>query len=137
MEVAHRLSLLPGKCENIHGHSMWVELEMWGPLDGNGILAGLDFGKVKKAFRQYIDTNFDHHCLLNKDDVLVALLGGLEGPYGVAPCNDDPTTEFLAAWIGQWACKEFVNNSTRIPIKQVKVTVHETSVNCATWGVML
>jgi hypothetical protein len=33
IEVAHRLSKTPGKCENIHGHSMIVEFSITGAPD--------------------------------------------------------------------------------------------------------
>jgi 6-pyruvoyltetrahydropterin/6-carboxytetrahydropterin synthase len=124
IEVAHRLSLLPGKCEAIHGHSMWVELELAGDIDSTGILAGLDFGAVKRAFRGYLDSQFDHRLLLNENDDLAYLdLPGLRTLPG------DPTTELLARWIGQWAQAAFPFPQTPSGL----VTVRETHVNAATY----
>ena len=123
IEVAHRLSLLPGKCENIHGHSMWVTLELRGHgIDESDRLDGLDFGAIKKAFRGYLDSTYDHHLLLNGDDPL----GELELP-GLRLCDGDPSTENIAYWIAQWARAEFQNTPA------FRVQVDETHVNSAVW----
>jgi 6-pyruvoyltetrahydropterin/6-carboxytetrahydropterin synthase len=138
IEVAHRLSLLEGKCENIHGHSMWVELSLIGHhLNDRGIIcdeAGFpfEFSEVKKRFRTYLDTHYDHHLLLNQNDVWAQiayvdrherrqLLPGLQTFPG------DPSTENLALWIAQWAANEFTCDAN--------VKVQETSVNAAVMGV--
>lgn len=134
IEVAHRLSLLPGKCENIHGHSMWVELEITGAPDERGLSNGLDFGAVKRAFRGYLDEQYDHRLLLNKDDPwsqdvsygneMVSELPGL------VRCDGDPTTENIARWVLDWAQGEFGPAATR-------VDVHETHVNSASARVVV
>lgn len=133
IEVAHRLSLLPGKCERVHGHSMWVELEMFGEVNPKGILLGMDFGSIKSVFRAYLDEEFDHHLLLNKDDPLAALLKTVEGTelgdIGLQECKGDPTTENIALWIGD----RFWGVFSPRGILGVRCTVHETSVNAATW----
>jgi 6-pyruvoyl-tetrahydropterin synthase len=145
VEMAHRLSLLPGKCENVHGHSWWVELELFGEPNKNGII--LNFSDIKKAFRYFLDTNFDHHCALNGDDWLAQSLyafmpqeGEGEDSWvksmgelpGLVKFVGDPTTENFARVIGEWA-HEFVEQ-WKNPITRILVTVWETSVNCATWS---
>lgn len=122
MEMAHRLYLLQGKCEQIHGHSWWAELELIGEVDDNGII--LPFGEVKQVFRHHLDTTFDHHLLLNIDDPVVEY-----SLPGAVTCSGDPTTENVSKWIGEWAEKEF-NGYADI----VRCTVWETSVNCAVWS---
>lgn len=119
IEVAHRLSLLPGKCENIHGHSMWVELEITGAPDERGLANGLDFGSVKRAFRGYLDEWYDHRLLLNAEDELAEY----DLP-GAVLCTGDPTTENIARWVLEWAHKEFDG--------VVRTAVQETHVNAAT-----
>lgn len=143
IEVAHRLLDLRGKCEAIHGHSMWVTLRLHGHLDKAGILEGLDFGSIKKQFRTYLDDKYDHHLLLNEKDPWA---GKLVKPYrshwvadgaqstgysvedighlpGLVTLPGDPTTENIAKWIAQWAVKAFELN--------VDVHVQETYVNGA------
>jgi 6-pyruvoyl-tetrahydropterin synthase len=152
IEVAHRLSLLPGKCENIHGHSMWVELELHGQVNSDGILGGIDFGSLKKAFRGYLDAQFDHHTLLNAHDPLVAgwmdieeFLRGLKGdgalnwpradladqviPPGIVLFQGDPTTENIAHWVSDWAAS--LDGIQQSNVHRVSVKVNETHVNAA------
>lgn len=120
IEVAHRLTQLPGKCEAIHGHSMWVELDLHGELDTRGLLLGLDFGAVKKAFRGFLDDTFDHHLLLNVNDRLADL--DLPGAVYMAA---DPTTENIAQWVADWSAQTWPY------VPGGRVVVRETHVNAA------
>jgi 6-pyruvoyltetrahydropterin/6-carboxytetrahydropterin synthase len=124
IETAHRLSQLPGRCENIHGHSMWVELELTGRVNHHGILAGLDFGAIKQSFRGHLDSTYDHRLLLNEHDELTAL----ELP-GLKVCPADPTTENIARWVGEWGVRLFDYPE----VDAVAVRVAETHVNAASW----
>ncbi len=125
MEVAHRLSKLPGKCENIHGHSMLVRLTIAGPgnLDKNDLVDGMDFGSMKKWFRGYIDSQFDHRLILNAEDIL---LRECALP-GVAIIEGDPSTENLARIIGN-ECRRFFGLQY-----QYRLEIQETAVNAAFW----
>lgn len=145
IEVAHRLLLLPGKCENIHGHSMQVELMIFGAVNDKGILAGLEFGTVKKQFRSYLDETYDHHLLLNDKDPWSTLLAPVLGNEvdrlvqsdvlpGLVTLPGDPTTENIARWIGEWAYETFGGN-TAAGIRHFQVIVDETATNSATWEV--
>lgn len=131
IEVAHRLFLLPGKCENIHGHSMWVQLTIYGHLNLSGILEGLSFGSVKKSFREYLDEEYDHRLLLNAEDPWAQLLRleSQEEPLklpGLSAIKGDPTTENLARIIAGWSASTFGLFS--------EVSVQETHVNAATFS---
>jgi 6-pyruvoyltetrahydropterin/6-carboxytetrahydropterin synthase len=126
IEVAHRLWQLPGKCEAIHGHSMWVRLELAGVLDRHGLLSGLDFGAVKARFREYLDSSYDHHLLLDRADPVLTALAGTAVPR-IHTCPAQPTTEHIAMWVGQWARGAFPGS------KAGMVTVNETHVNEASW----
>lgn len=118
------MSLLPGKCENIHGHSMWVTLELRGEMDESGRMAGLDFGAVKKAFRGHLDSQYDHHLLLNEHDPFADLaLPGLH------TCAGDPTTENIARWIAEWAATRWLD------VFGTRVLVNETHVNAAVYEI--
>jgi len=100
------------------------------------MLEGLDFGLIKKTFRSYLDTTYDHRLLLNMDDpwaqdldpnqeygssLQPKLLPGLQKFVG------DPTTERIAGIIGPWAQHTFPMCTS------FQVVVWETAVNCATW----
>jgi len=150
IEVAHRLYELEGKCENIHGHSMWVELKLFGHVNSKGVLEGLSFGEIKKQFRGFLDETFDHHLLLHEKDPWAAPLYRLLAEDWVDPTDPkaaprtmyglvdyaskgrlpglmtmpgDPTTENLAKWIADWAVDTF-----HLPCD---VLVHETGVNAS------
>lgn len=126
IEVAHRLSRLPGRCEAIHGHSMWAGLELAGAVNGDGLLEGLDFGEVKRAYRAHLDTEYDHRLLLDDADALAALHPTLPG---LRRCPGDPTTEHIAQWIADWASRQWPQ------VPRVRVVVNETHVNAATFEV--
>lgn len=68
IQVAHRLLNMPGKCQNIHGHSMNVSLMLSGYSNENGVFQNLDFGNMKDNFRTHLKNNYDHRLLLNKND---------------------------------------------------------------------
>jgi 6-pyruvoyl-tetrahydropterin synthase len=141
-EIAHRLSLLPGKCQNIHGHSLTIELTIFGAVDENGILAGLDFGTVKKEFRNYIDSCWDHKLHLNMNDEWATnVMWYQDKPEGAAPIVEgpvllpglvvhvgDPTTENIAIEIADWADLTYGNMKS---VHHVLVNVCETRTNGA------
>lgn len=137
-EIAHRLMNLPGKCQNIHGHSLQITLTLFGKLDENGILEGLDFGSIKGAFRGFIDRNFDHHLLLNKDDPWAGQWcervpnTDSVGPYqelpGLTVCTADPTTENIAKWVAEWA-------SLVWEVRPISCSIRETNTNGASYTV--
>lgn len=148
IEVAHRLFELPGKCENIHGHSMWVTLKIEGQLNDKGILSGIEYGALKKVFRGHLDTEYDHRLLLNASDPfageLMAVRRGSEGQIhedstgglrlpGLQACPGDPTTENIARWVLEHM-KYVLTVDMDMGVDDIRaldVTVWETSVNMA------
>lgn len=125
MEMAHRLSQSPGKCERIHGHSWWVTLSIRDEPDPTGKV--LEFGAVKKVFREFLDKFYDHHILLNEDDYIIGrTLPGLHTMQG------DPTTENIARDILIWAIRVF--SGTGRGGRKFRVEVWETATNCAIVG---
>lgn len=138
-EIAHRLMNLPGKCEHIHGHSLQIEMHIAGHIDEKGLLAGLDFGSVKKVFRTLIDEQLDHQLHLNyKDPWSRELINDhqydpmKEVPAiswstlpGLRTWPGDPTTENIAKWICEAMCDKF---GAKFPIR---IFVQETNTNGA------
>jgi 6-pyruvoyl-tetrahydropterin synthase len=120
MEMAHRLSLDTGKCQQIHGHGMQVELVLLVSEGSDGMAVDshgnkLEFGRLKRTFRNHIDATYDHHLVLNREDPWAGLLNvsddkdvidWLQLP-GLVCVPGDPTVENLAKWIAEWACNEF------------------------------
>jgi 6-pyruvoyltetrahydropterin/6-carboxytetrahydropterin synthase len=132
IEVAHRLVEMEGKCQQIHGHSMWVVAEFEGAVNKHGVLLGMDFAEVKKEFRLHLDSMYDHHLLLNEKDWFwevthpthAMIPGGLKMP-------GDPTTENIARWIGEWCHEAYFKQG----LHRIKIEVWETQTNSATWEV--
>lgn len=117
-EAAHRLTMTPGNCMNIHGHSFRVRLQLEGALNNYGMVR--DFRDVKKAFRQFLE-RYDHMLLLNEQDILAS-----QPLPGLLLCPAEPTTENIAKWIGEWAEGLWGTGA-------VEVTVHETEHNEAVY----
>lgn len=144
IEVAHRLFGVSNKCENIHGHSMWITIFIQGSLDELGMVRGLDFGHVKRTFREHLDTFYDHRLLLHNKDPFAQRMGfetagaldlsvdnaGLRTLPGLNAVKFNPTTENIAKHIGlELSEHDFGENF--LPIHSVEVW--ETSVNMARW----
>lgn len=119
-EIAHRLSKTGGKCQQIHGHGLQIELVFIDLMydETTAMLVNnehnvFEFGALKKKFREYIDTTYDHHLLLNKNDDFAKELvftdpSGIDWKTtlpGLVTVEDDPTVENLAKWIAEWAAK--------------------------------
>jgi 6-pyruvoyl-tetrahydropterin synthase len=121
IQVAHRLWRLPGKCQNIHGHSMTVHITLLAPVVDD-VIGGWDFHDIKKVVRHHLDTEYDHRLLLNSVDPWAQPLGlnqhlasnnrSVIWPIECLPGlktfeNIDPTTENIAKAIWKWAKQEF------------------------------
>lgn len=145
IEVAHRLSQTPGKCENIHGHSMMVELCIRGKIGPAGLLiinpdsglpneGPLEFGELKEWFRGVLDKQLDHRLLLNNHDPI--LVDGAEALPGLQVFPGDPTTENIAKWVYEAAYQQYIQMELRPTAgrSMMHVTVYETLVNSATYG---
>jgi len=68
-EYAHRLFNYVGKCHNIHGHNeiVWVYFRRT-DFFLNDIDMVIDFNDIKSGIGKWIDDNWDHSILLNKED---------------------------------------------------------------------
>jgi 6-pyruvoyl-tetrahydropterin synthase len=144
IQVGHRLFTQPGKCQQIHGHSMEVELQLIVGFNVNGYAINdegmdLEFGAVKKIFRDYLDVYYDHKLLLNKDDPWAQALytqgdmTTVDSEYyeshksksttlpGLIKFDGDPSTENIAKHIAMVMAEELRCT--------VYVTVQETGTN--------
>lgn len=134
VEMAHRLSQTPGKCEQIHGHSWQVTLKLIGETNSSGMVR--EFGDVKRVFRNYLDTTFDHHLLLYTEDPIIkkkedtnneVWMDVIRSFYpGLQLFAWDPTTENFAAHLYDWSVGTFD--------MKTEVEVWETAVNMARAG---
>src|SRR3989304_8866840 len=65
-DAGHRLSNYEGKCKHLHGHTYTLEITVEGGLDKTGMV--MDFGELKRIFKEFIEPKFDHKFMLNKND---------------------------------------------------------------------
>jgi 6-pyruvoyltetrahydropterin/6-carboxytetrahydropterin synthase len=129
-ETAHRLPHLPGKCESLHGHSWWTEITISAPkLTAKSII--VEYGPLKKALREWIDTYLDHGVMLGSADPLVGVLS--EHGCKVHVMNSWPTVENVAAMLAGVA-GEILHGALGIGDARIEsVKVQETHVNSAEW----
>ena len=135
-ETAHRLPFLEGKCQNIHGHSWWVEWTIEASMDHNGLT--VDFGIIKKSLREWVDMALDHGAMLGRDDSLLKAFQDdgskvfIFGEIGSLLAEDLPwpTVEAVAKMLARMAY-----NRLALPLGQrvVQVEVTEKHDNKATW----
>jgi 6-pyruvoyltetrahydropterin/6-carboxytetrahydropterin synthase len=139
VEIAHRLLNLPGKCQNIHGHSLQVRLTISAySSDDEGYTLGndgqrLEFSELKRAFRAYLNTEWDHRLHLNENDPWARQLGlswndqGRVIKQGLLPglqvWDHDPSTENIAWWINEYVGMNIV------PGLPVSIKIQETGTN--------
>lgn len=94
----HRLMNHPGKCRNLHGHSVKASISIKQPkLNEQGMVC--DFADVKACVDAFIDKVLDHNFLLHKDDPIIpALIANNEQYLAI---DEHPTAEVLSKMIYQ------------------------------------
>lgn len=132
-ETGHRLPHLEGKCENLHGHSWAVAVEVYGPVH-EGIL--IEFGALKYDLRTWIDSRLDHGLMLGAADPLVPILAhyGKTFIFGEGEHTEGlywPTVENVATLLARVASSIVAEIDPACRVSSVTVT--ETSVNQATY----
>ncbi len=118
----HRLLNHPGKCKNIHGHSVKAAITLEAErLNGQGMVC--DFADIASASAEFINAELDHNFLLHRDDPLVGLLQTANERILVLP--EHPTSEYIAKLI-----YDFIQ-SKGFPVSEV--TLWETASSCASF----
>ncbi len=94
----HRLMNHPGKCRNLHGHSVKASISIkQESLNEQGMVC--DFADVKDCVEGFIDKVLDHNFLLHKNDPIIpALLANNEQFLAI---DEHPTAEVLSKMIYQ------------------------------------
>lgn len=60
-DAAHHLHCYEGKCKSLHGHTYKLSITVSGYVNKIGIV--MDFGDIKKMFKEVIDSKVDHRYL--------------------------------------------------------------------------
>ncbi len=116
----HRLMNHPGKCRNLHGHSVKASISIkQETLNQQGMVC--DFSDVKECVDGFINRLLDHNFLLHKDDPIIpALIANNEQ---FLPLDEHPTAEVLAKMIYQHVRQQGFNVD--------QVVLWETASACA------
>jgi 6-pyruvoyltetrahydropterin/6-carboxytetrahydropterin synthase len=94
----HRLMNHPGKCRNLHGHSVKASITIKADqLNDQGMVC--DFADIKECAEKFIDQQLDHNFLLHKDDAIIPLLEQQNERF--LALDEHPTAEVLAKMIFQ------------------------------------
>ncbi len=116
----HRLMNHPGKCRNLHGHSVKASISIKQEvLNQQGMVC--DFADVKLAVDSFINDVLDHNFLLHKDDPLVPALTAANEQFLLL--DEHPTAEVLSKMIYQHVKQQ------GLPVDQV--VLWETTSACA------
>src|SRR3989344_2284071 len=106
----HRLLKHPGKCSRLHGHNAIAEIHCARKTLDSGHMV-VDFDRITKVVKAWIDENLDHKMVLNRKDPLMACLKKSGEPF--YSIDTDPTAECLAKLIYE------VAESKKLPIRKV------------------
>jgi 6-pyruvoyltetrahydropterin/6-carboxytetrahydropterin synthase len=92
----HRLMNHPGKCRNLHGHSVKASISIKSDvLDPQGMVC--DFADVRDAVESFVDQHLDHNFLLHKDDPIIPALQANNERF--LAIDEHPTAEVLSKMI--------------------------------------
>ena len=112
-DYAHRLYGYEGKCAMVHGHTGCVEVTIASSvLDKDGFV--VDFGVLKSYINDFVDTNWDHHCLVNELDTELRSLPG------VVMLQLNPTAERLAEILYGYLCDCFRKTHPSLTVECVR-----------------
>ena len=65
-------------------------------LDAQGMV--IEFGQIKKLWREWLDDSLDHAVMLHAEDPMIAAIRSIEPEARIFELPGDPTTEHLAAF---------------------------------------
>lgn len=131
-ESAHRFFKANNspKCRSIHGHRWQIILTLQAKsLDDQGMV--LEFGKLKTAWRQWLDTHLDHALMLHQQDPMVAAVQAVEPDIRLFLTPADPTTENIAQLLFEQAQGVLQHLDCGNTVQVERVRVEETAVNSA------
>ena len=116
----HRLMNHPGKCRNLHGHSVKAAISIeQETLNEQGMVC--DFADIRECVEVYVDEHLDHNFLLHKDDPLIPALKVNNERFWAL--DEHPTAEVLSKMIYRHLKATGVNVS--------QVALWETASACA------
>ena len=126
----HRLLGYSGKCSHYHGHNAKVQVCITGPeLNELGFV--VDFSDLKSGLKDWINTHWDHHMILNLADPGLESMRTIDS--WVTAINTNPTAEWMAEALASVVNQELIPQYKEKDIKLVSVKVWETPTSFATF----
>jgi len=118
-EMSHRLPFHDGGCQNIHGHSYKMLVELIGTTDKNGMV--LDFYDMTTIISPFIN-KLDHAFICNEGDInVIEFLKNNNFKYFVMPLNT--TCEHLSFYLAN----EFATSFKKFDnLDSLTVRIYET-----------
>ena len=98
-DAGHRVMNHESKCATLHGHRYVIEVKATAPeLDSIGRV--IDFSVLKEKIGTWLDTMWDHNCLVWSEDVLtLELLQKMPKKKEPFVCSFNPTAENMASYL--------------------------------------
>lgn len=119
-EMGHRLPYHSGGCENLHGHSYQLWVEVVGTIDPNGMV--LDYYEIKKIVQPIID-HLDHSFLCTRSDTVLVEFFQNHPEFKVVYVDFYTTAENIARYFLELLYPRFV----RYPnLQELRIRVSET-----------
>lgn len=125
--AGHRLYRHESKCAFFHGHNYTADFYVSGSeTDAVGRL--IDFGELKRAFKGWLDDNWDHAFLLFEDDhnAINAIKQVTPTKYYLLPYN--PTAENMARYLLEEVSPKLL---APLGVSAAKVVIWETEQSFA------
>ncbi len=119
-QMSHRLPFHSGGCQNIHGHSYSMRVEVEGETDANGMI--LDYYDIEAIISPLIEQMDHSFCVDDKDTIMLEFLKQHNFKHYIMPMTT--TAENLAKHILDKIKPEFRNFSN---LKTIKIRVNETA----------
>ena len=125
-DAGHRLSNYAGKCRRLHGHTYILELTVEGERDSIGMV--IDFGELKRIYKETVDNKFDHRFMLMRGDRLNEDISNAlpKGDESICWLDYNPTAENMSYDIAEMIQKEL-----KPDVKLVRVKLYETPTSYA------
>jgi 6-pyruvoyltetrahydropterin/6-carboxytetrahydropterin synthase len=119
-QMSHRLPFHKGACQNIHGHSYSMRVELEGETDSNGMI--IDYYDVESIVAPLV-AQMDHSfCVDDNDSIMLEFLKKNNFKHYIVPFTT--TAENLTKHILEIIKPKFRNFSN---LKKIKVRVNETA----------
>ena len=128
IDYGHRLIAHPGKCVNYHGHRGRFEVTVCAPVGGDGMV--VDFGVIKSAIGDWLNSYWDHAMILQAGDPLYAAMRDMK--MRVYTLEAPPTVENLVSHFALDIARHLVREiDERLVLEHVRL--YETPNAWADW----